>query len=530
MSSLAAFWQYTRFILVRERIVGLIWIVALAGSAILFAAMYPGLFSSDAEMQAMAQTMNTPAMVALMGPVYGLDTLNTAIIMAQECLIWFAIAIIIMNIFFVNRYTRADEELGRLEMFRALPVGRLTGVAATMIGALVLNLVIALITVCGLIALNLPGTTVAGAFAYGLAIGAIGFFFAALTLLIAQLLSSSRGVLGVSFALFGLFYVIRAWGDMQNSDLSYASPLGLISRVFAFYENNFWLLAILLGATLVITAVAFVVYVKRDLGEGVIPARPGRKHASRFLQSPFGLAWRLTRNTVFAWAVAAFVMGAVYGSVVGQLDSFLNQNEMIKQIVEGFGENKSLLGSYIAMLFSILAAVGAIPVVNAAMRIYAEEKRGRIEQVYAAAVPRLSLFASFMVIALVQSLIFLTLTVLGIYAAGESTGQLVLADLFKDAFVYLPALFLTLGVAVLLIGLAPRLSLLVWVVPVYSFLYDYFGRLFNLPDWVRNTSPFGVVPQLSLEDFTVVPLVVLTAVGIVFCAVGLAAYRRRDLR
>jgi len=31
-----------------------------------------------------------------------------------------------MNIFFINRYTRQDEELGRQELLIALPIGRLT--------------------------------------------------------------------------------------------------------------------------------------------------------------------------------------------------------------------------------------------------------------------------------------------------------------------------------------------------------------------------------------------------------------------
>ncbi|MCL2529411.1 MAG: ABC transporter permease [Coriobacteriia bacterium] len=530
MKPLAGFWLYTRFILERERIISAIWIVAMAASAVGFAAMYPSLFSTSTELSGMAQTMNTPAMVALMGPVYGLDSLTTAMVMAQTCLIWFAIASAIMNIFFVNRYTRADEELGRLEMFRALPMGRLANIAATLFCVLLLNVLIASLTMAGLLAINIGGTSIHGAFAYSFAIGAIGFSFAGITLLLAQLVSSSRGVLGAAFALFGLFYIIRAWGDMQGNDASYLSPIGLGLKVSAFYDNNLWLLAVLFGIAILITIVAGVVYVKRDLGAGVIPAKPGRKHASPLLKSPFGLAWRLTRGAVAAWAIAAVVAGAVYGSIVGELQSFLSNNAMMQQMVQGSDGGNSLVNDYITMLFSIMALLAAVPVINAAMKIHSEEKHGRIEQVYATATSRIGLYAGFIVIALLQSVLFMVLSTLGMYASGYSTGLLVLTDLFKASLVYLPALWVMLGVSVALVGLLPRLSVAIWVVYAYSFVIIYFGRMFKLPDWATNISPFGSVPQLPVADFNAVPLAVLAAIAVALTLVGLAAYRLRDLR
>jgi len=529
MHSLAGFWQYTRFVLKRERIVSLIWILALVGSAVGFAAMYPGLFSTDEELKSIALTMNTPAMVALMGPVYGLDSLTTAMVMAQQCSIWFMIAVVVMNIFFVNRYTRADEELGRLEVLRSLPLGRLTNFAAILFCAFLLNLVISGLIFIGLLAINIGGTSTLGAFVYSFALGTVGFCFAALSLLVVQLFSTSRGVLTTSFALFGVFYILRAWGDMQDSAASLISPLGLGLKVTAFYDNNLWPLAALFGAALIIAAVANEVCIRRDLGEGVIPARPGRKTASPFLKSPFGLAWRLCRQTVLIWALVALVAGAVYGSIVGELDSFLENNEMIKQMVEGPDGSNSLIDSYIAMLFMIMAMLGAVPVINSAMKVYAEEKHQRMEQVYATATPRIGMYAGFIYIALLQSVLFMLLTALGFYAAGASTGLLDLMVLLKAALVYLPALWVMLGLTVALVGILPRLSAAVWVVIAYSFVTVYFGRVLTVPDWVVNISPFGTVPQIPVADFNAVPLILLTAIAVVLLVAGLVAYRQRDI-
>ncbi|MCL2808102.1 MAG: ABC transporter permease [Coriobacteriia bacterium] len=532
MKSFAGFWEYVRFILARERIVSPLWIVSLAGSAALFASMYPGLFTSADALTGMAQTMDSPAMVALMGPVYGLDSLSIAMSMAQQCLIWFAVAIVVMNIFFVNRYTRADEELGRFEMLRALPMGRLTNVVATLLCALLLNVLISGLTMLGLLVVNLEGTTIMGSLTYSFALGGIGFFFAALTVLLAQLLPTSRGVLACSFAIFGAFYILRAWGDLQANVASYFSPIGVGIKVAAFYDNNLWPLAVLFCAGIFLTILACAVYIKRDLGEGVIPAQPGRRNASVLLKSPFGLAWRLSRNAVLAWAPTALVAGAVYGSVVGEINNMVADNPLLQQMVEGSSAGTSLVGSYIAMLFSIMAILGAVPVVNAVLKIRSEEKRKRIEQVYATATSRTTLFAGYILIALLQSLLFMLLSTLGFYAAGASTGLLVLSDLLQASLVYLPALWLMLGFSVALVGLLPRLTTLIWALFAYSFMIVYFGRMFTdqLPSLAFILSPFGNVPQLPVETLSATPLVVLTVLSLVLVAVGLAAYRQRDLQ
>ncbi|HCR41282.1 MAG TPA: ABC transporter permease, partial [Lachnospiraceae bacterium] len=98
--------RYLLFITKRERIISTIWIVSMVGVGVLFTMMYPSLFNTKAEMLSMAETMNAPAMKAMFGPVYGMDALTPAIMMAQQCLLWFMLALAVMNIFLVNRHTR----------------------------------------------------------------------------------------------------------------------------------------------------------------------------------------------------------------------------------------------------------------------------------------------------------------------------------------------------------------------------------------------------------------------------------------
>jgi ABC-2 type transport system permease protein len=117
------FGKYFKFICRRERIASLIWIVAITASVIVFASLYPGMLPDQEALLGYQAMLDVPTMAAIMGPGYGKEALTPAIVMSHECSIWFAITVIAMNIFFVNRHTRKDEELGRFEMLSALPVG-----------------------------------------------------------------------------------------------------------------------------------------------------------------------------------------------------------------------------------------------------------------------------------------------------------------------------------------------------------------------------------------------------------------------
>lgn len=517
---------YLRFICRRERIISVIWIACVAGFTAMLASLYPDLLPTESEIIQMATSMSNPAMVAMMGNVYGMENLTQASVMAQECLIWFLITVAIMNIFLVNRHTRADEELGRLEMFRALPVGRLTGGFATIQFAFLVNVLISLLTSVLLIVVNIGGTTVSGAFVYGFAIGAVGFVFAALTLLCSQLFSTAHGVSGVSFALLGLFYILRAVGDVSSDVLSFISPLGLGLKVEAFYSNAILPLIILFVEGIVISIIALAVCAVRDHGAGVIPAKKGRANASYFLRGPFGLAWRLSKGAIIGWGVGLFLLGASYGSVCSDINDFIESNEMMQKVIGTSGTN-TLLDNYVAMIFIIMSMIASVPIVLTAIKICGEEKRGRLEQVFGRAVPRLKLYGSFIVIAVIESVVMECLLAVGLGVA--SGGKLSIPALLKAGCSYLPALWVMAGFAILLVGILPKLTSLIWVLFGYTFIVMYLGRIVNLPDWTAKTTPFGNIPQLPIQEFTIVPLMVLTLIAVGLGAIGVWRYSLRDI-
>ena len=112
--------------------------------------------------------------------------------MAHQMLLFTMVAVAIMNILLTIRHTRRDEELGRIEVVQSLPVGRLSNAASAMLVLSVTNVAIGLACSIGLGFLGLEGMNWVGSVFYGAALTVTGLFFAASTLLFAQLTETSE--------------------------------------------------------------------------------------------------------------------------------------------------------------------------------------------------------------------------------------------------------------------------------------------------------------------------------------------------
>ena len=93
---------------------------------------------------------------------------------------------------------------------------------------------------------------------------------------------------------------------------------------------------------------------------------------------------------------------------------------------------------------------------------------------------------------------------------------------------FAPALWVLVGLGLVLYGLAPRLVALAWGVLAVCFVIGLFGELLDLPGWVVDLSPFQHVPAMPVAGFALLPLAVLTLVAAGLVGVGAAGYERRD--
>lgn len=114
--------KLVRFILRRDRIKIPVWIISIATFTVLIGGFLPNLYTTGIDRQIMAETMKNPAITVMLGPGYGLDNYTDGAMMAHFMLLFSALATGIMGILLATGHTREDEEEGRIEMIRSLPV------------------------------------------------------------------------------------------------------------------------------------------------------------------------------------------------------------------------------------------------------------------------------------------------------------------------------------------------------------------------------------------------------------------------
>lgn len=519
-----------RFILRLDRIRIPIWFISLVLTTVVIANAFNGLYGTEAERQGIAETMKNPAMIAMVGPGFGLKNYTIGAMMAHQMLLFTAIAIGIMSILLVTRHTRADEENGRIELIRSLPTGRLANLTSTISVVSLVNIFLALVIGFGLYSLGIESMDLEGSLLYGAALGGTGIFFTALTAVIAQLSENSRGTIGLSITVLLLSYLVRAIGDVSNEALSWISPLGWILQTKAYVNNSWWPIVLIIIISAILILLAFYLHAIRDLEAGFLPARPGKKHASVFLQSPLGLTLRLQRTALISWAIGLFVLGASYGSVFGDLESFFNDNEMIQQILPQI-EGVSLTEQFITLLMAIMAIIATIPSLMVMQNLLNEERKNRTEHLLSRAVSRTKLLSSTFIISIVTSFIMLSLTAIGLWSAAVSVMDepIAFSNIYKAAIVYLPAIWIMVSLAALLVGFLPRFANFVWLYLLFSFTVVYLGGLLQFPDWLQNLSPYGHVPELPVEEPNILAMFVLFVIACGIAVVGFIGYTKRDI-
>ncbi len=526
MISLTGTPALTRFILRRDRIRILLWIVPIVALGALTVVGITGLFPTQAALdQTAAATQGNAAAIAFNGAPQGLNTVGGQVAFQFGALAMVLVAL--MSLFMVGRLTRGEEEAGRLELVRSLPVGIHANTLAAAITVAAMNVVVGVLTAAVLAAQGLP---VAGSVVLGVSLILVGLVFGGVALLVAQVTESTSAVYGIAGAVLGAAYVLRAAGDIGDGTLSWFSPIGVAQKARPFADERWWPLLLLVAATVLLVAAATALTVRRDLGAGLIAARPGPPTAAPSLGNPLGLAIRLQRGALLGWTVVVLVIGIAYGWIGPTVDAFIGQNQALAQVLASAGGG-SLTDQYFASSFRIMALLATGFAIQSALRVRGEETSTRAELVLATPVSRWQFAASHLVVACVGSVILLVVaglaTGLSYGLAGGDMGSV--SRLLEAALVYAPAMWSMVGLAVALDGLVPRWVGAAWVILVACAVVGFLGAVLHLPGWVQELSPFEHVPQLPAASLTMLPLLVISAIAAGLTLIGLAGLRRRDI-
>ncbi|MDC3411940.1 ABC transporter permease [Terrihalobacillus insolitus] len=519
----------SRLIIRRDRIRIPLWVIGICSFTFMVPIAFKELYGSQEKRDVMAQTMENPAMIAMVGPA-DLSNYNLGVMTAHQMLLLTAVVVGLMSVLLVTRHTRGDEENGRVEMIRSLPVRRISTLNAVLLVNASTNILLAFLVGLGLYALNIESMNIEGSLLYGASLGATGIFFVGITAVFGQLFESSRGVTGFSITVLLIAYIVRGIGDISNEVLSWISPLGWVTKTGVYDENNWWPIVGLIGVSIILFIIANYLHAIRDLEAGILPSRPGRKSASVILQNPIGLEFRLQRTGMISWAIGMFAIGASYGSVLGDLDSFFAGNDMMKQLFTA-KEGYSVTMQFVSMIMMVMAILATVPAVMAMNKLYGEEKKGRSEHLLGRVVSRTRLMGSFLIISVINGFVMLSLAAIGLWTASVSVMEepYSLGTVYGMGLIYYPAMLVMIGVAVLLIGYRPRITSFIWLYVVYSFIVLYMGGLFQFSEWIGKLSPFGHIPQIPLEDMTWMPIIMLISIAAAVTVVGFIGYNRRDM-
>lgn len=522
----------TRLIFRQQRFKIFAWLAGLLTVTLACASAYPNIYHDTTAKMAFAMTMDNPAMVAMLGPGYEpgdyLASLGT--LFAHECLLFTAIVAGIMSILLVVNSTRTDEEDGRTELIRALPVGRLAYLGSAMIVVFATNILLALLTGTGLASLGIDGIGLEGSFLYGAVLGSTGLIFASITALLAQVSETSRGTAMLSFAVLIAAYLLRGIGDVTSETLSFFSPLSWLVRTKVFADNRWWPIFITAALSIIITMITFYLNYIRDMGAGFLPERKGKQQASSFLQTVFGLQFRLQRTHILAWAIGIFALSASFGAVLGDLETYYSDMQFIQEFISTEA-GKSVTDQFVTLLIAIMSLIAAIPSVSTVLKLKGDEDKKLTESLLSRTVSRTRLMAGYYLLAVIVSFAMQSLIALGLWSFGQSVMEEAIAfdSTLISAFAYLPAMLILIGLAGLFVGAIPEATGFVWLYVIYCFIVVYFSEILDFPQWMNNLSVFEYVPEYPIEALNFAVMVVLTLTAIIIATSGIIAYNRRDI-
>lgn len=514
-------WTFLR----RDKWILLWWVLGAVGLYVATCYSVDQLYTTQEQYDSAAASMEqNAAFIAMAGPPRALDTLGGQT--AWQTTAFGAILVGLMSMFLVGRHTRAEEETGRDELLRACAVGRYAPTTAAVLVAVIANLVVGLVVSVWLTAYGLAA---ADSFGLGLGATAVGWVFTGTALVAMQLTASTRSAYGIAGVVIAISYVLRAIGDVGNGVLSWCSPIGWYQAMHQFSGLRWWPMLLLLAGAGVAVGAAYVLFGRRDYGSGIIAARPGRARAPRTLLGGEGLAWTLQRGAVLGWAGALFLGGVAYGAIGDDVQALIGDSPTSQDVFVQAGDD--LVTGFYGTSILMLAVICSGFAVASALRPRGEEENGRLEVTLATALSRSRWLLGHVLMTVGGTVLVLALAGLGLGAGYLLvTGDGDAAWSFTwPALQYVGPVLVLSGCARLLFGVLPRWTVLAWVPLAFCAVVMLFGELFQLPEWLRDLSPFEHLPMVPAEDFAWEPVLGVAAVAVLLSVAGQLAFRRRDV-
>jgi ABC-2 type transport system permease protein len=337
----------------------------------------------------------------------------------------------------------------------------------------------------------------------------------------------ATGVLVIDFALRTVSAVSSAGLDW----LRWTTPLGWVEALRPFADPQPLVLLLPTLTAVLLLVVAGSLAVRRDIGSGLLPARDTKPPQLRLLGSPAAQALRSERGALLAWLAGvgafAFLMGVISDAATPDVISENIQRQLEKLGTQSVVTPTGWLG--FAFIFFILAVSVYCSMQIASIR--GEEAEQRLETLLVLPVGRYGWLGGRLLAgaAGAAALAFAAGALAWAGAAAEGA-DVSLPRLLEASANTLPPALLFLALGALAFALAPRASAVIaYGLVGLAFVWELFGSLLEVPNWLLALSPFHDVGLVPGEPFEAGAAAVMIALAALVSVAALWAFRRRDL-
>jgi ABC-2 type transport system permease protein len=470
---------------------------------------------------------------ALVGPAIRIDTVPG--FTAWKCLAVLAITAAVWGILSSTRLMRGEEDAGRWELLLA---GRTTRRRAAIEALFAMAAgVVALFVTTGIITVAMGRSSkvaisTSAALFFTLAIVAGAAMFIAIGALASQLSSTRRQAAGFASAVLGASYALRMVADSGTGLewLRWLTPLGWIEELQPLTKPNPWSLLPIFIVTGVAAAYAVYLAGRRDLGASILADHSTARARLRLLSGPAGLAVRLMRPTLLAWAGSIVAYGLLLGSMAKSGGKIITSSPSMRLVFERLG----VTGAQAYLGFALLIMAMALTFVAAGQisAARAEESIGRLEHLLVRPLSRTSWLGTRMALAAAILVIGGVLAGLSTWTGAASDHAGVSFTSMIDAGInVVPPALLLLGIGALVYGAFPRaVTAVTYGALVWSLLVELTGSLVNVNHWILDTSSFHQMAAAPSVPIDWTANAVMVALGVACALVGVAAFNHRDLK
>lgn len=454
-----------------------------------------------------------------------------------------------------SRLFRGEEERGALDALLSLPRGRgrvaLEKLAAVWTALILMGLIIALLAFAGGQSVS-ANFGLGGALLFGLNVTLICGVFGSLALLISQFAQERGTVSGLTGGLLLVFIAL----DMVHRAVPAAEWLSRLSPVYYYnlskplipaYGTNPGALLVLLVLSILLSGIAFWLFVRRDVGRTVALPRFLRRpeRAARPARALPVNAWSL--QSVYTRSLGMIVVPACWWTlgiagfagfmvvIVKQTEAQLSTMTASSPLLQGIlkvGGSATTNATLLSTLFIFLPLLLMAFAITQANRWSADEEDGLHELVLATPQSRLTvLLARFG--ALTTATVFIGVLTLAVTALGSAASGLELdgGNLAAATLSIIPLGLLMAALGYLLAGwlrTAVDTGLLSFVLVLWFFI-SFIGPGLNWSDTALRLSAFYYYGTPLLHGLPLLDMLGVLAVAVVALVLASLRFVRKDI-